>query len=396
MQIDNTLQQITDLLSSGSIQKLLITSGKNDDPDAVGSILALAAALQPQIATIVLAIEDFDSQKYAFLPGADRISSSVGQKSLVVSIDVGASPIEKINYNAQDTTFNLILTPKSGQLDVDQIQYSYTGVDYDAIIVVDTAKKELLGRWIEDFAEELRDIPIINLDHHQDNQQFGSVNFIQAKAPAATVVVHQLLQALQLPVTAEIATYLLAGLLADTSGFANSNATAASLRLAADLVDNGADLHQTMTGLFRSMSLSAMRLWGKVLSSIQLKDPGILITQLTLEDISSAQASDADVATLGSLVNNILVADRSAQLAVMLKDKGEGEVSGSLRAIADLDVAAIARQLGGGGHVKAAGFRLKQTTMEEAKEQVLKTIQQNLKSEPNRAAADPSAASKAE
>jgi phosphoesterase RecJ-like protein len=379
MQIDNTLQQITDLLSGGSIKKLLITSGKNVDPDAVGSMLAMAAALQGTVESVQLAVEEFDASPYRFLPGAESIGNTVGHKSLVVSFDVGSSPIEKINYNAQGTKFNLILTPKAGQVDVEQIEYSYTGVDFDAIIAVDTAKKELLGRWVEDFAEELKDIPLINIDHHPDNERFGTFNFVQAEKPAAVMVVHQIIQALDIPVTQPIATYLLAGLLSDTGGFANSNADAASLRFAADMVEAGAPIHQLMQALFRTMNVEAMHLWGAVLSAVTVEDPGIVITQLDLGQIAQQNAAEADIDTLGTLVNNILVSDRRYKVAVMLKEKENGEVSGSIRSIdADVDVSAIARRLGGGGHVRAAGFRLKQVTVEQARRQFLESARQEL------------------
>jgi phosphoesterase RecJ-like protein len=378
MKIDTSLQPILDLLNSGSIQNLLISSGKNVDPDAVGSALGLALALQEKIPSITVAIEEFDATGYSFLPGIDRIANSIGQKSLVVSIDVGNSPIEKINYNTQDTTFNLILTPKTGQVDVDQIQYSYTGVQFDAVITVDTAKKDLLGQWITNFSTELADTPIINIDHHPDNEQFGTLNYIQAQAPSASAIVFEVIKALELPFTADIATNLLAGLLSDTSGFANSNSSADTLRLAADLIDQGANLHQLMISLFRTLSLPAMHLWGSVLNNIHLEQPGVIMTQLSQGEIAATQATDTDVDTLGTLVNNILVADHTAQLAVLLKEKGKGEVSGSMRAIADIDVSAIARQLGGGGHIKAAGFRLTETTLEQARQQVLKAIQQTL------------------
>ncbi len=372
------LQQIVDLLNGGTIQNLLITSGKNVDPDAAGSALALALALADKIPAITVAIEEFDPAGYWYLPSVERIASSVGQKSLVVSIDVGASPIEKINYNSQDTKFNLILTPKSGQVDVDQIQYSYTGVNFDAIIAVDTAKKSLLGHWIEDFSTDTQDIPFINIDHHQDNEQFGSLNYIQGEAPSATVVLQAVFDALDITITPDIATNLLAGLLSDTSGFANSNADANSLRQAAQWIDQGANLNVLMTSLFRTFSLPAMHLWGTVLSGIKKEEPGIIVARLSQADIALAQATDADVDTLGTLVNNILVADRTAQVAVMLKDKGEGEVTGSLRAIADVNVATIAQSLGGGGHVKAAGFRFTNTTLDAATEQAVKAIQNQL------------------
>src|SRR5689334_19962340 len=107
MQIDTTLQQIKDLLKSDSVQKVLVTSGTNVDPDAVGSALAVAEGLESLGKNVTVAIEGFDQGKYAFLPGVERIQPVVGQKSLVVSIEVGQNPIEKINYNAEETTFNL-------------------------------------------------------------------------------------------------------------------------------------------------------------------------------------------------------------------------------------------------------------------------------------------------
>jgi phosphoesterase RecJ-like protein len=250
-------------------------------------------------------------------------------------------------------------------------------MQFDAIIAVDTAKKELLGDWINSFEQELNAIPFINIDHHPDNTKFGTINYIQNQ-PSASAVIYNLIRQLNIEVTPDIATNLLAGLLSDTAGFANSNSDAKSLRIAAELVDRGANLHQLMVSLFRTMSLPAIKLWGVVLSNIRREEPGIIITQLTQGEIADAGASDADVSTLGTLVNNILVAEHTSQVAVMLKDKGQGEVSGSMRAIADVDVSAMARQLGGGGHIKAAGFRLKETTIEQARQTILETIRQSL------------------
>jgi phosphoesterase RecJ-like protein len=338
-------------------------------------------ALEKQIPDNTVAIEDFDPTLYQFLPGIDKATANIGSKSLVVSIDVGENPIEKINYNADGAKFNLILTPKTGQVDVDQIEYSYTGIDYDAIIAVDTATRELLGTWADSFATELADTPFVNIDHHPTNTHFGTINFVDADAPSATVVIYHLLQQLNLEITPDIATNLLAGLLSDTSGFANSNASPLGLRTAAELVERGVNYHQLSNNLFRTLSVPAMRLWGDVLHNIQVEEPGIVYSQLGQGEITEAQATDADVSSVGGVINNILVADRSMKLAVLLKDKGEGEISGSLRAIGDVNVATIAEQLGGGGHVRAAGFRLLNATLAEAKEKVLQAIRSQIHAE---------------
>ena len=382
MQIDTTLQQLKDLITGGSVQKILVTSGANVDPDALGSALALAEGLESMGKSVTVAIEGFEQGRYRYLPGIERVSDVVGQKSLVVSIDVGQNPIEKINYNAEATTFNLILTPKTGQVNVDQIKYSYAGLTYDLIMVVDTARASLLGRWVEDFAEELKVIPMVNIDHHADNEQFGTLNYIQPKQPAAAGVLEEVFNVLEIPITPTMATNLLAGIISDTGGFNNSNADALSLRMSADLVDAGADLNAVMRGTFRDLSVPALHLWSRALESVELVDPGIVIAQISQADVLNSAATQADQDSLDQVVNGLVPAVSAGRVAVMLKEKDNGEVRGSLRSIdPTVNVQAIAANLGGGGHVKASGFSIKDTTLDRAREQVLEAIRSGLASQ---------------
>lgn len=378
MQIDTTIPQIKDLLANPNLQRVLVTSGKNVDPDAVGSVLALAQALTSQGKQVITAIEDFDPASMSFMPGVESILSTIGAKSLVISIDVGAHPIEKINYNAENTKFNLVLTPSGGQVTTDQISYSYTGLNVDLIFVVDTASQQLLGDWATDFQSELATIPLINIDHHADNQRFGTLNLIDASQPSASLIVGQLIQELGLSINQTQSTNLLAGLISDTAGFVNRNTTADSLRQAASLVEAGADLPGLMKNLFRTMSLAALQLWGLVLSRVQ-RVQDIIITEVYLQDITQTQATEADQETLGNLVNSFVTAVPGAKLALVLKEKDDASISGSLRSIdPSVNVQTMARQLNGGGHVLASGFRLPSTTMAEARQKALQVIQQEL------------------
>ena len=379
MQINDAVQQIKDIFTNPGVKRVLVTSGKNVDPDALGSALAVAEVLDALEKQVTVAIDEFDAGKMQFLPGIERVQSSIGQKSLVVSIDMGVNPIERINYNSDDTTFNLILTPKAGQVDVDQIQYSYAGLSYDAIVVVDTSAKALMGEWIENFAKELRDIPVINIDHHADNGLYGTLNLVQPDKASATIVVYELLKSLDLPLSRTVLTNLLAGILSDTNGFINRNADATSLQVAAELVAQGADLHGMTQALFKSMNLPALRLWGRVLSRVEMIDPGIVITEVQLEDIATTGATEADEETLGTVVNTYIPGVPGAQVGIVLKEKEDGEVKGSMRSInPEINVQAMAAQLGGGGHILAAGFKLENTTLGQARQQVLKVVNQEL------------------
>ena len=287
--------------------------------------------------------------------------------------------LKKINYNSEDTKFNLILTPKSGQVDVDQINYSYAGLNYDAIFVVDTADKKLMGDWINSFEQEMQNIPLINIDHHADNTRFGTLNLVDDQAAAASMVVHELLMSLQLPLSQNQATNLLAGVLSDTNGFVNRNADANSLNSASQLTANGADLHGLTQALFKSLSLPALHLWGIVLSRAQIEEPGIVITHLTQKDIQQTNARKADEESLGVIVNMYIPAVVGAKVGVVLKEDEEGNIKGSLRSIDPrVNVQAIAKQLNGGGHILASGFKLDNQSMDQARQKVLHSIRQEL------------------
>ncbi len=382
MQIDTTIQQIKELVDNPAIERVLVTSGTNVDPDAVGSALALASALKNAGKQVVVAIEDFDQGAMSFLPGIDQVGSAVGQKSLIISINLGTNPIEKINYNAEDSKFNLILTPATGEITADQISYSQTGLDFDAIFVVDTADPKLLGQWYITFASQISRIPVVNIDHHADNNNFGTLNVINPNYASASHVVADVIAELEQPATPDMATNLLAGLLSDTSAFMNRNTTSASLRQAADLVDGGANLAGLMQSLFRTMSVPALKLWALVLGRIETISDDIIITDVQLADIAETGASEADQDTLGNLVNGYITSVPGAKVGIVIKEKEDREVSGSLRSIdPTINVQAMARQLNGGGHILASGFRLTDITLAEARQKVLQVVQAEIQAQ---------------
>jgi phosphoesterase RecJ-like protein len=380
MQIDTTVQQVKELLYSENVKRVLVTTGTNVDPDAVGSALAIAEVLESRLEkTVTVAIEGFDQERYSFMKGAERIQSEVGQKSLIVSIEMGQNPIERINYNAEGTIFNLVLTPKVGQVDVDQINYSYTGLNYDVVIVVDTAARHLLGQWAKSFEQELIDIPVINIDHHADNEMFGTLNIVQGESASAATVLSELLPNLGFGYGSSVATNLLYGLMSDTGGFVNSNGSAEALRTAAQLVEKGANLREVMQNLFRRTTLPTLKLMGRVLSQIEEVEPGVVVGQVTRADREAVGLTDEEGDGLGALINNLLPGIQGVKVAAVLKERDNGEVRGSLRAgQPDVNVQAIAQKLGGGGHIAASGFKLTNTTVEEARQRVQVAIQEVL------------------
>src|SRR5438105_10394404 len=209
------------------------------------------------------------------------------------------------------------------------------------------ADPEVLGR-----------VPLsIDLDHHHDNSRFGDVNLVVPDASSTGEVLRDLFRELDVELTPEIAEPLYIALVTDTGRFQYTNTTPKALRLAAELVEAGADVHRVFQGVYESVQFAKLKLLARALDRAQVYEGGrIVISYLLRTDF--AEVGAAEPYSEGIIV--YLRAVEGADMAVLIREppRQEGPTRRvSLRAsIDELDVSAIARKSGGGGHRQAAGF----------------------------------------
>jgi phosphoesterase RecJ-like protein len=197
----------------------------------------------------------------------------------------------------------------------------------------------------------------INIDHHHDNTRFGDLNLIVSGASSTGEVLRDVLQELGLELTPEIAEALYIALVTDTGRFQYANTTPKALRLAAELVDAGADVHSIFQQVYESVQFQKLKLLARALERAQVYEGGrIVVSYLLRTDFSELSAPDP----YSEGIIDYLRAVEGADMAVLIREPPR--LSGperriSLRASTDeLDVSAIARKSGGGGHRQAAGF----------------------------------------
>jgi phosphoesterase RecJ-like protein len=197
----------------------------------------------------------------------------------------------------------------------------------------------------------------VNIDHHHDNTRFGDVNLIVAGASSTGEVLRDVLHELGLELTPEIAEALYIALVTDTGRFQYANTTPKALRLAAELVDAGADVHSIFQQVYESVQFQKLKLLARALERAQVYEGGrIVVSYLLRTDFSELGAPDP----YSEGIIDYLRAVEGADMAVLIREPPR--LSGperriSLRASTDeLDVSAIARKSGGGGHRQAAGF----------------------------------------
>ena len=228
--------------------------------------------------------------------------------------------------------------------------------DFDLAIILDSGDLAYAGA-----ADLLASLPrkpfIINIDHHSTNQHFGDINLVDSNAVSTTEIIYQLFDFLQLNISANLANALLAGIIYDTYNFTNPNTTHQSLEISSKLLLHGAQLRQVSDSILKTKSVDILKVWGKILVRLNYnKEFDIATTVITKEDTLGNLTESEVTEGVANFLNNLT----GVKAAMILQELGSGFIKGSLRTNNDLiDVSKLARILGGGGHKKAAGFKIK-------------------------------------
>jgi len=222
------------------------------------------------------------------------------------------------------------------------------------LIALDCANESRLGP----DPEPLVGAPlVIDIDHHHDNSRFGGVNLIDPNASSTGEVLRDVFAVLGVELTPDIAEALYIALVTDTGRFQYSNTTAKSLRLAAELVEAGADIHRIFRGVYETVQFAKLKLLARALERAQIYDGGrLVVSYLVRSDFTDIGAAEA----YSEGIIDSLRAVEGADMAALIREppRSDGPKRRiSLRSSNDeLDVSAITRKSGAGGHRQAAGF----------------------------------------
>jgi bifunctional oligoribonuclease and PAP phosphatase NrnA len=237
---------------------------------------------------------------------------------------------------------------------------------------------DLLRRWPDDAAERvlvaldcanesriadpeiLGRVPLVlDIDHHHDNTRFGQINLVDATASSTGEVLRDVFRELDVRLTPEIAEALYIALVTDTGRFQYTNTTPKALRLAAELVEAGADVHRVFQGVYESVQFAKLKLLARALERARVYEGGAIVVSYLLRT-DFAEVGAAEPYSEGII--DFLRAVEGAEMAVLIREPPRKRPDGPLRRVSlrasvdELDVSAIARKSGGGGHRQAAGF----------------------------------------
>lgn len=306
-----------------SVNKIAITFHVSPDGDATGSVLSLLQGLR-----------------------------SYGKEAYVISKDKPSDNLGFLPYVEEITGHNT--KPTEGT---------------DCVIVLDCGNEERIAGDLEGFEGR-----VLNIDHHLSNDKYGYINYVDTTASSTSEIIYDLLTTMKIEVTESIAKTLYSGIVTDTGSFRFSNATKKTHNIAGELVSSGIKHDEVHRELFDNKSYGKMKLTGRVLDEMELVCDGkIVLMKLTKEMLELIDTDKEDTGDLVSLGNKI----DGAEGCILLKEADDA-VKISFRSKDTLDVRKIAEMFNGGGHTKAAGAKISNVTIDEAKALIVEKLEEEL------------------
>ncbi|MGE5173342.1 MAG: DHH family phosphoesterase [Betaproteobacteria bacterium] len=301
---------------------ILISIHKSPDGDALGSQLGLMLALEKLGKTVTAHNLDPVPEIYRFLPHADRIRAG---------------------------------RPVSGK--------------YDAYIVLDSDPPRT-GLFDGSVPADI----LINIDHHPTNPSEWSYTWLDTDAAATGEMIYKLIRELRVPLDRDIALCLYAAIFTDTGSFRYSNTSAESMKIAASLLEAGADPWLVTENVYESFAYKRIKLLGSVLAGMERSDDGRVAWVIVTDDLFRQTGTTAeDTDNFVNFVRSV----KGVEVAILLRQTAEREYKISLRSKGRVDLTGLAQSLGGGGHRNAAGSMIK-GSLEEVKERVVRDVEKTV------------------
>ena len=344
-------------------QRFLIVPHANVDPDGLSSALSMYTILTALGKEVTVICPDTLPSSLDFLPGFEKLQREIKDAEdfvVTINLDQGVE-VDKLRYTVEDQKVNIIVVPKKGRISHRQISLAEGEKHYDLLIIVDTADLPLLGSLYTEHVDLFSEIPILNIDHHISNTRFGQLHLIDPTAASATEVLYAWLMqvpAFRAHMSPDLATLLLTGLITDTRSFQNPNTTPRSLEVAAELLDQGARQQEIIQHIYKTKPLSTLKIWGRALNHIQIDAQARIVwSAVSREDLEEMGAQSKET---HGLLDELISTIPDADVHVLFTEVEEGGFKASMRSSAAVDASRVTATLfGGGGHPRAAGFRMK-------------------------------------
>jgi len=375
----NQVQQISSVLEQA---KRVLVIFKNDpvcDGAAAGCALAQALAKAGKEVEVVSSGWQHRPE-LKFLPGVKNIQSQLTQsKKLVISVDLAESAVGGLSYEIKDNQLLIYLTPQGQPLTPKEVKAGSGRWPQDLIFVLDCQDLSSLGGFYQTHQDLFSKAPVINIDHHPANENFGQINLVDLKAAAVCEVIFDLLAFLgKEQIDDDCATALLCGIIAKTKSFRSAHLSAATLAKASELVELGARRKEIVEHLFAGRSIDALKLWGLALSRLKSAERGLVWLSVRAEDFLESNTTEAE---LPAMIDHLLSQSPAAKVVTLFYESSNASshaINVLVHTHDHYDARILTRGFNATGSKNLARFSLSNQTLATAENQVISSIKKIL------------------
>jgi phosphoesterase RecJ-like protein len=301
-------------------KKILVNCHRGPDSDSVGSALALSRVLKELDKDVIIICPSDIPADLMFLDGADRV--------------------KRVNFSSFDFS------------------------NYDLFFIIDSSTYAMVTGLKDN------DKPSINtvvIDHHISNEKFGKINLVDTKTTSTGEILYKVFEDWGRAIDKETGECLLTGIIGDTGSFQYQNVGQGTLRIAASLMDLGADKDKIVYNIYRNIDFKEVKMWGKFIESMKIEDNFVwsAISLATYKNFGEYPYAKEDVANL------FFPVVKGTDFGIVMVETNENVLSVSFRSRSGFDVSKIAEEVGGGGHKPAAGARIEGLPFQDAVNKVL-------------------------
>lgn len=242
--------------------------------------------------------------------------------------------------------------------------------DEDFVVSVDIADTKLLGEKLSSYADKID----LCLDHHGSNTGFAKEYYVESTAAAAAQIIAKIIRIMEIGIDKDIANAIYTGIATDTGCFKYTNVTAETHRIAADMIDCGAEYGMINRLMFETKSLSRLEIERRVMDSMRFYIDGkCAVAYATLDMMKESGAVDGDMEGISALPRQI----EGVMAGITIREKNNGKYKLSVRTTDELDASAICAEFGGGGHKAAAGCMIT-GTLDEVIDKIVEAVRRAL------------------
>ena len=316
----NESEQIKQLIETK--KNLLVVFGKTATGDAIGSAAALALFLEKMGKRVDIVSDSFTlPSNFKFLNKAKEIKPGFDfLQKFVISIDINKTGLQELSYDVKDNRLRIFITPKQSFLNRENIHTAQSDFKYDLIFVVDTPDLESLGSIYDNNTELFHQKPLINIDHKANNENFGQINIINITHTSTAESIYDLIKNISPEnIDKEITTSLLTGIISKTRSFKSQNIKPQTLNTASELINMGADREHIVQNLYRTRTISTLKLWGSVLSHLQSDNAlNLAWSVVTRDDFIHSGSTPED---LSDIIEELLSNSPQIKILVLFYEK---------------------------------------------------------------------------